>query len=239
MKTLLKWLLVQSDKLDERLRFHDFYTHRTIDGRLDRLFHINRHTLSALALPCVVCMLMVLGSASACRVLMSLISLVIIGSILAWFMHRSSQKNWPVQMDLVAQSTMVLLMAAVIWGFGKDEYQDHGLYKHVFVAVAALLAVTFLLAAALIRWMFKRIQGQNVYGPGQTHYGDYLARTELFASRGKAQEITLATILSSSVTILLRSPRALLIIPAIVTLVSPTAFIWHFTLLALAICFLA
>ena len=95
MESPLKWLLVQSDKLDERLRFHDFHTHRTIGGRLDRLFHINRHTLSALTLPCIVRVLMVLASASACRILMSLISLAVVGGTLGWFMHRSAQKNWP------------------------------------------------------------------------------------------------------------------------------------------------
>src|SRR5947199_365704 len=104
MGSLLKWLLVQSDKLDEWLRFHDFHAHRTVGGRLDRLFHISRHTVSAVILPCFVCGLMLLASPSASRVLMSLISLPVVGGILTWFMHRSAQKNWPVQADLVAQS---------------------------------------------------------------------------------------------------------------------------------------
>ena len=65
MGSLLKWLLVQSDKLDEWLRFHDFHAHRTVGGRLDRFFHISRHTVSAVILPCFVCGLMLLASPSA------------------------------------------------------------------------------------------------------------------------------------------------------------------------------
>ena len=238
MESPLKRLLARSDKLDERLRFYDFYAHRTFGGWLNGLCQINRHTLSALILPCLVCGLMVLASPSMFRFLMSLISIALVGVILAWFMKRSALKTWPVQVDLVAQSMMVLLIATLIWIVGDNEYQEHGLYKHVFVVVAALLAITFLVAAALIGWMFKRIQRQNLKPNGQTNYGDYLQKTELFASRGAAPDVTVGTILSSSVTILLRSPLALLTVPAIVALVSPTAYVWQLALLALAICFL-
>ena len=56
--------------------------------------------------------------------------------------------------------------------------------------------------------------------------------------RGPAPSVTIGTILTSLVMVAFRAPLALLTLPAIVALVSPTAFIWYSTIPMLAICFL-
>jgi hypothetical protein len=238
MAGILSRLLVQSDKLDEYLRFHDFYAHRTAGGRLDRWLGIDRHTVSALILPSIVCALMLLASPSASRTMIALFGLIVSGGSLALFMRLSAKRIWPIQVDLIVQGLVVLLTAALIWQFGKDEYQKDGVYRHVFAAVAVAMAVTLVLGAILVKFMFSRMHSQNRYDAQQTHYGDYLKTTELFASRGQAPSVTLGTIATSALTILFRSPLALLTVPAIVALISPTAYVVQLTLAALAICFL-
>jgi Patatin-like phospholipase len=231
MADLLKWLRVRSEKLDDRLRFRDLHVHRTVGGQLDRWFSICRHTRPALTLPCLICGLIVLASPSSDRILMAIGCAVLVGLVLTIYMRRSARNNWPVQLDLLLQCLVVLLVAAIVWRFGKDEYQDRGVYRHIFIVGAGLLALCLVVAAFLVRLMFRRIQSQS-------QYQAYLTRTELFLARGPAPYVTIGTILTSLVMVAFRAPLALLTLPAIVALISPTAFIWYLTIPTLAICFL-
>src|SRR5947209_7907941 len=238
MAKLFEWLRTRSERLDDYLRFRDFYAHRTAGGRLDRWLKINRHTLPALVLPCLICALIVLASPSLERTLIAIGCAIVVGLVTAIFMRHSARRNWPIPVDLVFQCAMVLLVAGIVWISHNNEYQDQHLYRHVFVVVTVLLAIALLVGAILAHFMFRRMHAKSRYGDGlQNRYRDYLRATELFASRGPAPEVTSGTILTSLIMTAFRAPLALLTIPAIVALVSPTAFVWHAFIVALAICF--
>lgn len=218
-----------TEGLDDFLRLNDLRAHRTVGGRLDSWFGIQRHTVPALALPSFLCALLVLGTPSLMRAGVAFVVAAVAFGGLAYAMRRSNDRRWPVAIDLVTQVGAVLLTAGALWALGPDEYQDIGVYRHVFIPLAAALSLSLLVASGIATLMFR---GLNEH----SRYGEYLKHTELFASRGAAPTVTLGTVLAALVIALFRAPLALLTLPAIVALLMPPFWLLWVTVPALLVC---
>ena len=92
-------------------------------------------------------------------------------------------------------------VAGLVWGFGADQYQDHGLYRHDLVPIAAALVLSLLCGAIILGPIFRRIRTGK--------YSHYLRVTELFASRGSKPVVTFWTVVVALFTRpLFRAPSA-------------------------------
>src|ERR1700688_133931 len=200
---ILKFLLWLTEKLDDGLRIADFRIQRTVGGPLDNVCNIRRHAIGALLFPSLLCALLILASPSITRVLMAAITAVVVCFLLIVLMRKSDSRGWSIKIDLVFQAFAVILLGALIWCSGRNQYSDKGLYRHVLVPIAAALSFSLLCAAGLLGPMFRRIKAE-------AQYEGYLRLTELFASRGPAPEITMATLATALLTAPFRAPLALL-----------------------------
>ncbi|MFZ5550868.1 MAG: hypothetical protein ACOZJX_19375 [Pseudomonadota bacterium] len=226
--TLQRWTIA----LDDAVRIWDFRQHRTDGGLLDRWFGISRHSPSALLLPAGLCALLVLASPAPTRLLLALATGAAVAVLLVLQMRLSWRRRWPLKADLAMQVLLVLATAAVVWVGRPDTYQDDGLYRHLMVPLAVVLALALAGAALLVDAMFRRLRQASAYG-------DYLKRTELFASRGQPPAITWGTLATAVLTVAFRAPMALLTLPALATLVAPPAWMPQVPAAVLAVCLLA
>jgi hypothetical protein len=121
-------------------------------------------------------------------------------------------KAWPIMLDLLFQSAVVMLVASRVWFFGSDQYQQRGSYRHILVPIALAIVVSLICGALILRAMFRRIRTNN--------YAKYLSVTELFASRGPKPVVTLWTVIVALLTAPFRAPLLLLTPTAIVTLLA-------------------
>ena len=224
LRSLTEWL-------DDCLRILDFRAQRTVDGPLQKLCGIRRHTPPALLLPALLCALVVLGSPSLSRILWASLDVVIVLVCLIVFMRRSDQEGWSVKVDLLFQAIVVMLLAGLVWWRGTDQYRDEGLYRHALVPIAAALAFSLLCGAAMLGPMFVRMRTGN--------YTHYLRVTELFASRGPAPQVTLGTIVTALFTAPFRAPLALLTPVAIATLVAAPVWVKPAALATFIVCLFA
>src|SRR4051812_35245237 len=96
-------LLRLTSELDDRLRFVDFGTQRTVGGLCDRVFKIRRHTLAALILPFLLIFFLFLASPSLQRMLWALPVAIIFGAVICRLMQATDRKERPVRVDLVLQ----------------------------------------------------------------------------------------------------------------------------------------
>src|SRR5437879_3966025 len=216
-----------TEKLDDFLRIRDFRQNRTVGGRLDRWFGIGRHTVAALILPCLLCAFLILASPSRSRIQLAIFAFGVSAAVIAGGMRVSNRKRWPLVTDLVLQVSVVLLTAIGIWSLGGDEYRETGVYRHLLVPVASALGIALLTAGAFVGLMFRPLRAQS-------KYGEYLTRTELFASRGPVPRVTIGTIVTSLLSALFRAPLALLTLPAMAVLISPPVWLREVTVTVFA-----
>lgn len=206
-----------TESLDDFLRITDFKLLRTKGGLLQRWFGIRRHAFPALTLPSLLSALLILGSPSPFRVLFaSVVGIAVCGAVI-WFMSTSDHKGWSIIFDLLFQVLIILSIAALIWIFGTDQYRNVGMYRHALVPITVAVAVALSFGAGASRLIFRRVRGGN--------YSQYLAVTELFASRGPAPQVTLGTIATAFLTSPFRAPLALLTPTAIVTLLATPVWV--------------
>jgi hypothetical protein len=228
---MLAFLCWMTEKLDDQLRIMDFRAQRTVGGPLQRLCNIRRHTAAALILPALLCALLILGSPSASRTLWALVTVVFVLAGLISFMRMSDWKTWPIKLDLLVQSAVMTIVAGLVWGFGADQYQDHGLYRHALVPIAAALVLSLLCGAIILGPIFRRIRTGK--------YSHYLRVTELFASRGSKPVVTFWTVVVALFTAPFRAPLLLLTPTAIVTLLATPVWIGPAAIITVSICFFA
>src|SRR5262245_33234265 len=107
-------------RLDEAIRHWDRHANRTVGGWLDIICGIDRHTLSALCLPTLLCALLVLASPSLPRLGLAAVTGVTVAVVLLVVMRHSAAKKQPLAVDLWAQIIAVLVVVAVICFVGGD-----------------------------------------------------------------------------------------------------------------------
>jgi len=225
---IFRFLRCLTGKLDDGLRIADLRMQRTVGGPLDKICKIRRHAFGAVALPSLLCALLVLASPSILRAILAATTAVVVCGLLIVLMRISDARGSSVRVDLAFQAVVVILLSALIWWFGPDQYSSRGLYRHVLVPIAAALSFSLLCAAGLLERIFRRVRAE-------TKYDVYLKETELFASRDPAPEVTFGTLVTALLTAPIRAPFALLTPTAIATLVASPVWVWPATLTTLLI----
>jgi hypothetical protein len=127
----------------------------------------------------------------------------------------SNRRLWPVWVDLAIQITVIGGIAAIIWIGHSDTFQPNALYRHVFVAITAIISAALIFAAAAGKILFREFRA------GENNLDMCLERTELFAGPGGARTVTFIDVVRSLITLPARSPLELLLPPAIFGLLLP------------------
>jgi hypothetical protein len=221
-----------TEKLDIWLRFCDFESHRTVGGRLARWFGIGRHSLPAVTLPALLCGFMVMASPTPMRAGMALVTTAVAAAVLVALLRRSCEKRRSLRHDLLLEFLVVGVVAAVVWLVGGDTYTEGTVYRNLLLPMTVAVGVGLVVASGLVDLMFRRLRQQSCYG-------EYLKKTELFASSGEVSPITIGTVLTAIATALFRAPLGLLTAPGIAAIITPPVWYKWAALCVFVVCFAA
>ena len=222
-----------TEKLDDRLRLHDFAAHRTVGGRLDHRFRIARHTPAVVLLPSLLSGALVLGAPTGwLRPLLAVVAAAAMCGWLVWALALSDRRKWPLRRDLFIQLLSIIAVGGAVWVWGSDQYRPTGIYRHVLMPFSAALAIALLAAALLISFMFRRLQANS-------NFNACLRDTELFADRGPVPAVTWGTVSTSLLMVLFRAPLELLTLPAIAVLLASAGWVQVYGCIVLGMCFVA
>lgn len=207
-----------SERLDDLLRFLDLHAHRTVGGWIHARFSIDRHSIAAVLLPMILCGLLVLGSPTWARSLLALCAAILTGIAVVWEMRATTRRRWPIVIDFASQAAIVLTISAIAWFGTPHIYQEASLYTHAFIPLSVAVSVALGVGAMLVGPTFK-------WAVSVSKYGDYLKCTELFASRGAKAPPSIGRVVTGFIAVVSRAPLALLVLPAIATLLVPPVWI--------------
>jgi len=217
-----------SARLDDALRFFDLSSRRTVGGWMDTKLGIVGHSPAVLVLPTVLGGLLVLGSPTYVRSAIAVVVAALLGFVFAWQLRRTTRLGHPIVYDFWTQMAIMAVVLAAIWIGGSDNYGPVMPYRHVFVPLAFAAIVALVGGVLVLGQLFKFLEATN-------KYPDYLKRTELFASRGAIPQMSWS-VAFAAVAMPLRSPLALLTLPALATLLAPPAWIPLVPIIVVSIC---
>ena len=151
--------------LDSAIRRLDFRVSRTVGGPLER-WGISRHTWAAIALPTLITFFVVNGPAlrgGAPRLLLAMLAAVAAAACFAIALRVGNRRTWPLAVDYMVQAAIIVGLGVLVWWRSgpADTQQTGGLYRHVYVPLSAIVAVTGLAAAALAATMFRSIAARE------------------------------------------------------------------------------
>jgi hypothetical protein len=156
MGRLVRWV-------DTRLRFFDFWAHRTVGGPMGDTVH--RHTFAAILLPAVLVFFIVNGPALRPTWRLALAALGAIVSVLLFLaaLHSGLRRRHSFQYDVVVQCLLIAAIAGAVWVMAPAHLRERDetlLYRHVLLTVTALLAGAVLLGSALATHLFGSERGR-------------------------------------------------------------------------------
>jgi len=209
-------------RFDSWLRWSDFRSNRTVGGALTRA-GVSRHTTAAVTLPALLVLLIVNGPALrltprfAVAIVAGLVSLLAFGFLLSLTARRSTK----VGIDLAAQLTVLLLVAAGAWFVaGPIALERSGtlLYRHVVVPLVAIVAISLAASALLLALLFK----WSERGVMPTR----LTEVEMFELRTEGPTVTIPMLLVAVVGAVTSSPGRVLLPSSLLALLVERQWVW-------------
>lgn len=220
--------------IDDWVRFQDLAWHRTAGGFLAR-FGLDRHSPGAILFPSLLSGVLLLAApVFNLRLLAACLLSALSAFLLLRLTAASSRARRPLWFDLAIQLALLSAVSAALWLAGADTFQPAAPYRHLWIPLTALTILSLAAAALLAHFLFRRF-----LDPAANLYPSYLARTELFLSRGPSRPVTPSTILLALLTVPLRAPLQLLLPPALVALFCPPLFLVPATVAAAAVSLIA
>jgi hypothetical protein len=145
--------------LDSTIRNLDYRVSRTVGGPLER-WGISRHTWAAVALPTLIAFFLVNGPAlrvGAPRLPIAIGVAIAAGACAAVALRLGHRRAWPLAVDYLVQAAILGSIGAAVWWWSRaaDTQQTGGVYRHVYIPLAAAVAVAGVAAAALAAAMFS------------------------------------------------------------------------------------
>lgn len=227
---LIGWTGRWVRRADTRLRFVDLWVNRTLGGILGGN---TRHTVAAILLPAVLVFFIVNGPSLrptwrlALGVLVAIVSGLLFRSMLRLGLRRSQS----FQRDLIVQCLLIAVIAGVVWVLAPESARERDgtpLYRHVLLAVTALLTGAVLLGSVLAAHLFGSERGRKSV-PGR------LRQVELFVSLPDPPPVTGWMFLLAAFGAVASSPGRVLFPPALFALFVEREFVTGIFVLVLAV----
>jgi hypothetical protein len=198
--------------LDDQLRFFDLAVNRTSGGMLRTL--TGRHSIVAIGLPVALVFLLVNGPSlrTSWRLLAAvgaaIASAPLFLKTLKWTSRRSIYR------DLIGHAGILVTIAGALWWVaGPDaiEASDAVVYRHVFMPIVGLLALTALVSALLASRLFTSERARQTLTRR-------LPLVELFVSRPKRRLPTFGMLLLAAFGAITSTPGRVLLFPSLAIL---------------------
>jgi hypothetical protein len=208
--------------LDSTIRRVDFRVSRTVGGPLER-WGISRHTWAAIALPTAIAFFLVNGPAlraGAPRLVLAMAVAVVAAALFAVALWIGNRRLWPLSTDYLIHVAVLGVIGAIAWFASSPAATQHtgGVYRHVFIPLAAVVAGAGLAAAALSATLF-RSRGARETVPHR------LTVVELFVNRPDPRPPTWGMLGVAFVGVLTSALGRLLLPPCFFVLLVPRGWV--------------
>lgn len=145
--------------LDSTIRRLDFRVSRTVGGPLER-WAISRHTWVAIGLPTAMTFFLVNGPAlrfSAPRLVLAVGVAALAAPFFVLALRISERRRWSLTVDYVIQAAILSAIGAAAWFASSPSatQQTGGVYRQLYIPLAAIVATAGLAAAALAATLFR------------------------------------------------------------------------------------
>ena len=201
--------------IDAFLRDQDFAWNRITDGRLNRPWRVERHTLFGVLMAVALiffiwCGPVIAPGARLWAGIGSLLSMLLLLSL----MRLTQRRGWSIAMDLLIQLALIGLSSLAVVRIGDERPGPAG---HVYVSIvlfgASVFGVSTLVAIYMARWAYRSRPVLAAFAPA-------LNTCELFAGPRLPDPVTKSELWRGLLNLPQRLPH-LLLLPAIFVLLAP------------------